>query len=965
MELSTSNATLWYFPPDDQHASPRYAVLTAEYAESDIRDLTPRDVILIRPAGMNGESQDDEKTEKIFDGDENLGNLCVVLNDRVIGRMAETSMPQLSRFVSAWMEGISLVEQELSNTSAVHLEDYLVAHYDEFIQHRDLRFRLVTWNLHGAALYNASTQVLCQMFQPEALDVYVVSFQETVPLTPQPPQLFGETPQQLWRQRLLQVLNERPQSEETYTLVAENKLIGLTTLVFARSSIAKQIGNVELQVVETGFLGFWGNKGAVVISFLLGVDPIIVASTRATNRRFQRAKAHTFVLLNCHLASGYDSSMLLKRRKELAEIQRRAKALTRSGIQLVNDSSELDVRMSSALTEELEFDVESDEEGKVLGDDHRDEGFGGRTSGSEETRAGNISKRAPGGAEKESEGSERVSLSPSETPLDKETILENSDTTSSKEFISHSPNFVPLVFFNGDLNYRMAIDDRKVQYLYKRRDYEKLAIHDTLGQEIRNHHVLPNFKEGTIAFAPTYKLKVRSDELDPIIMEDADTPESLEDEGLQYNPSRVAAYTDRIFYLPTPAVATELIQDRYGSIESMAHMSDHIPVFSDFTLRGASLIDFEARSELMKGYFKKLDDVENDNRPSGITVEPVDITLEGVRCGVPVTTEVTLANNGAQAIEYGVVYGNEEGEKDSILVQNWQLNEAYHYVSSDNIKVKIEPAGGTVAAGVTQTITITTQMPIGYSGTASNMYILRVFNAQDWFVTTHMALQLSYFGRLLKNMAGSSGAIPQAVYTLVDYLTRHPHEDMFSTRVSYTTLLEALIRATIDDDKLLETEPAIFKEIQLANEKASGDGIRAVAKTLVLLLRSMKDEGETGGSILTSTETETLLDQMPADLVAYLQRQQKDTEMQTVQTYGPDLMSYLLESLPPWKANVFIYLCSFLRLLVQNGHDSGELIQIFSDLLMKLPRQKKRDLGVSYRRWKFRRDLVLWGTVVA
>lgn len=61
------------------------------------------------------------------------------------------------------------------------------------------------------------------------------------------------------------------------------------------------------------------------------------------------------------------------------------------------------------------------------------------------------------------------------------------------------------IFWFGDLNYRLYLEDNLARELIKRKNWSALQEFDQLGKELEDGGVFQGWKEGNIEFAPTYK----------------------------------------------------------------------------------------------------------------------------------------------------------------------------------------------------------------------------------------------------------------------------------------------------------------------------------------------------------------------------------------------------------------------------------------------------------------------------
>ncbi|PPQ65581.1 hypothetical protein CVT26_000530 [Gymnopilus dilepis] len=139
-----------------------------------------------------------------------------------------------------------------------------------------------TWNLNGRApsesllpwLFPRESTSECVMpFYNESLllipinspDIFVLGFQEIVPLTAQ--QIVQTDPEKrrVWESRILDTLDRRPNKRCDYVLLRSEQLVGTALLVLVKSELTAVIRNVEGTTRKTGLRGMSGNKGAVGI----------------------------------------------------------------------------------------------------------------------------------------------------------------------------------------------------------------------------------------------------------------------------------------------------------------------------------------------------------------------------------------------------------------------------------------------------------------------------------------------------------------------------------------------------------------------------------------------------------------------------------------------------------------------------------------------------------------------------
>lgn len=150
---------------------------------------------------------------------------------------------------------------------------------------------------------------------------------------------------------------------------------------------------------------------------------------------------------------------------------------------------------------------------------------------------------------------------------DIETILEAdfqniSDNQRCEDIMDHD-----FCFFSGDMNYRLNMHRQVAIQAILDSDYPKLIEADQLTYQLRKNpgHRLRAFQEPSIAFMPTYKFDVGTDQYD--------TSEK----------KRVPAWCDRIFYRG----GNRITPLAYDSL--VVRVSDHRPVLGVFRIQAKTM----------------------------------------------------------------------------------------------------------------------------------------------------------------------------------------------------------------------------------------------------------------------------------------------------------------------------------------------------------------------------------------
>lgn len=141
----------------------------------------------------------------------------------------------------------------------------LSSRLSEYSSPRQGRIFVGTWNLNG----RPPTDKLLPWLFPQAdstePDLFVLGFQEIVPLTAQ--QIVQTDPEkkQMWESYILDTLATRRDRKSEYVVLRSGQLVGTALIVLCKTELSGYIRNVEAATKKTGMRGMSGNKGAVGI----------------------------------------------------------------------------------------------------------------------------------------------------------------------------------------------------------------------------------------------------------------------------------------------------------------------------------------------------------------------------------------------------------------------------------------------------------------------------------------------------------------------------------------------------------------------------------------------------------------------------------------------------------------------------------------------------------------------------
>ncbi|KAG4305382.1 hypothetical protein PORY_000938 [Pneumocystis oryctolagi] len=201
------------------------------------------------------------------------------------------------------------------------LENEMCKRDEEFCTFQDINITVCTWNA-GASRpndLNSSTDDFSffekVLESPNPPEIIVFGFQELVDLENKrltarhlikfskkkdSKQLQEHMSSQYsaWKERLTNEIITHVQSEFEYCLLHSENLVGLFTCIFTKTSLKPHIKKISSVHVKTGLGGLHGNKGALVIRFILNDTSLC--------------------FINCHLAAG--QSQIMHRNNHLATI---------------------------------------------------------------------------------------------------------------------------------------------------------------------------------------------------------------------------------------------------------------------------------------------------------------------------------------------------------------------------------------------------------------------------------------------------------------------------------------------------------------------------------------------------------------------------------------------------------------------------------------------------------------------
>ncbi|PRT53276.1 Type II inositol 1,4,5-trisphosphate 5-phosphatase [Wickerhamiella sorbophila] len=797
-------------------------------------------------------------------------HINVFLNGLDIGQIAKSDsagLKKMNELVTTWIKDIGPVDNQTARIAE------LMVQKQQLTVQRSVSVQALTWNVNGLlAKVDPSTW---EVLNP-GKDVVILGFQETDQLS----RNITSNPQTL-QTTLSGIAAQLPD----HKLLAQVQLLGLMAIVYIKTSLVPYVTRIQTLSSGTGFLGMWGNKGAVLIRFALFQDSIMGGGTE-------------FSIVNCHLSAGEGASQLGRRRWELREISQRFNIPMLS---LNTAEHEFDTAVQQFADYELEEETplryrnQTDRQIVKETDEPTEHEQTAQHHTVEPVKPNEVS--AQNAADKDSNHTEKLSGKASKTskkdkgkrkrkqkiadqppepepelepeletePVQKEELppLAHTESLNSDKKVRFSDileydgvdevdptadydvqDEVSIVL--GDLNYRTLLDAEQSRDLIRSRQYDAVLEHDSLKQEIKKGHILKDFCEGPISFPPTFKYG-------------RDTNQYV---------VRVPSYTDRILYRSSNMVEVQ----KYQSFD--VRLSDHRPVTAELNVTTSSF-DFEERGKILDKVLRAVDHAENISQPR-LEVSTQVIDVKGPVLST-VSAWVVLTSMSSRAIRWTVHHGS---------------------------KVQVTPSSGILLhESNKQRILVKAALRVG-TGSISDVLIIKPSGGADVFISVDFAALPSCLGSSLEDMCcmphGARNErtvepttnLPKQIWSCINYLWIRVDPEMLSEPGEpglIQQVLEWLDTGVEFDEQVLDT----------ANKTSSNAGIHAVASVLILLFQYLP---------------------VPPIPLNHIPSSARGLS--------------ILEHVPSVSANVIIYLLGFIRHAFDFGFKRSTAAEILDPLLM-------------------------------
>ncbi|OXG45099.1 inositol-polyphosphate 5-phosphatase [Cryptococcus neoformans Th84] len=477
-----------------------------------------------------------------------------------------------------------------------------------------------------------------------------------------------------------------------YEKLVMTQYVGVVMIILVRKSLRPYISRVESSERGIGLLGFGGNKAGVAV----------------------RLKVHdtTLCFVNCHMAA---FTSALDRRRQDYQILRLGLAFPRP----LSSASLTSAPLSSSSTVSIPVPPTSSASSVSSGTLTSGAGTGTGT-GAGESGVINESKE-----ETKLEGEAETI-----NPVFEEFWPEGKDKLLTLEDCN-------LLFWMGDLNFRVDLPDGEVRKLVENKDWTGMLVRDQLKNDIKEGKSFVGFEEAEITFPPTFKYVHGSSTLDT---------------------KRSPAYTDRILYSfpsPTstsstplsPCIPLSVKKGGYTSHEELK-WSDHRPVSCVFEV-GVRKVDAEKRREGSRRAQKELDRLEEVWRPSlEIKVLPESRDAKADEEGNTKNEKEEMWEEDEGGIRFGEVRCREKKERRVRLRNGGKVPASWSFrkagTGRDICKPFLWPfpSSGTVEPGEEMMLTIVLDVNEEWAAKLSlgeedgnDVLVLQVDGGKDTFIT--------------------------------------------------------------------------------------------------------------------------------------------------------------------------------------------------------------------------------------
>ncbi|XP_053397394.1 inositol polyphosphate 5-phosphatase OCRL-like [Mercenaria mercenaria] len=467
-----------------------------------------------------------------------------------------------------------------------------------------------------------------------------------------------------------------------------------------------------------------------------------------------------------------------------------------------------------------------------------------------------------------------------------------------------------IVFWIGDLNYRIDMDINDVKELVSRGALHKLLPKDQLYSQLATNVVYKTYTEGEINFLPTYKYDPGTDNFD------------------SSEKSRIPAWCDRILWKGKGC--RQIIYRSHPTLR----ISDHKPVSALFDA-GIKVVERHRYKKVYEDIMKKLDRLENDYLPQ-VTLAQKEFVFKDVKFAQPQEQILAVANIGQVPVTYEFINKLDE---DSHCKPWLKVNPVQAVIPpGDSCEISLE---------VTVDKTLAYRFNCGHEK-IEDILVMHLHGGKDFFIPITGNYVVSSFGSSVEALVQMHGPIREVPTEQLVDLERPGSLDNVD-------ILKEGVRLYACPKEIFRLVDHIWQYGRHQEDLFMQPGLN----TEIHQVRDCLDTGVPDmlpGSIHSVVEALVLfLDALAEPVIPYCLY---ETCLDCANNYL--LCKQVVSKVPDCHRNVFKYLCAFLRQLLEeakfNNLDIKYLAQMFGDVFLRPPPVRMSNVSKNVRRQQARSE---------
>ncbi|CCJ29272.1 unnamed protein product [Pneumocystis jirovecii] len=175
--------------------------------------------------------------------------------------LTESDIPYFSEKIHSYIHRTNEYIGRLNTGMDDWMKQKLGMHKSLFIESRNLRVKVCSWNVNGKEPTEDISEWLLYKSDDNRVDLYVIGLQEADLRTEA--YLRNGIKEQIWNYTILSVLGDH------YEKVVSKQLVGILLLIYAHKAISPSLTSITASFIGCGVMGIIGNKGAVAVRLMI------------------------------------------------------------------------------------------------------------------------------------------------------------------------------------------------------------------------------------------------------------------------------------------------------------------------------------------------------------------------------------------------------------------------------------------------------------------------------------------------------------------------------------------------------------------------------------------------------------------------------------------------------------------------------------------------------------------------